>query len=178
MGVILLGGGLIFGISKEAPILPLILIVYLIFIWVAYSVRLSIIESMRMFLEEHRAGKIIYFCFSRIMDNGLISLQKVSGYYRSVLEKIIVSKILRRKTVLMVIIFSFFAFSLVPLGFVVNEFFPKEDTNEIYVDIEYPEGTKKEIVQEQSLKILDDLKNTSFAENTLLQIGIGFSNDS
>lgn len=171
----LIGGLIIFFSTKESPIMIPVIVFYAFFIWTIYTIWGPISTSVKLFFAENKIGKNIYDWVGSITDDGLISMQRVSEYYNKLLKKIIVSKIIRRKTVLMVVVFSLFAFALLPLGFVVNEFFPKEDTNEIYVDIEYAVGTKREIIQESALRILDDLKRTSFAKTTLLQMGVGFS---
>lgn len=155
-------------------LLPIVLFIYIVIVVFTYSFRVYLAQSFRNYFANSRVANWASIKALRMMDNGLISMQSVGKYYQGILERIIVSKRNRRKVVLIVVLFSLFSFSLLPLGFVVNEFFPKEDVNEIYVDIEYPEGTKKTIVQEKSLAVLDELKNTNFAQTTLLQIGVGF----
>lgn len=173
----MIGALIVYFLVKGSILIIPALVLYVLFIWISYTLYLPVKDSLKIFLNNNKAINNIKSKLSRYTDDGLVSMQKVSGYYGRLLKNIISSKISRRKTVFMVVIFSFFAFALLPLGFVVNEFFPKEDTNEIYVDIEFIEGTKKEIVQEKSLDILEELKNTSFAETTVLQLGVGYSSE-
>ncbi|HBO16496.1 MAG: Cation/multidrug efflux pump [Candidatus Moranbacteria bacterium GW2011_GWE2_35_2-] len=171
---VIFGGVTVFIAVKGSGLLSIIMFAYVAIILFTYSFRIYLTQSARDYFSNSRLISWISKGAGQMMDSGLISMQVVSGYYQSILERIIASKKNRRKVALMVVLFSLFAFSLFPLGFVVNEFFPKEDVNEIYVDIEYPEGTRKSVVQEKSLAILNELKDTQLSETTLLQIGVGF----
>lgn len=71
----------------------------------------------------------------------------------------------------MVVIFSIFSFLLLPLGFVKNEFFPKVDTNILYVGIEYPPGTNVDIAKKESLAVLSELKGTVGVNFVSLDLG-------
>jgi HAE1 family hydrophobic/amphiphilic exporter-1 len=56
--------------------------------------------------------------------------------------RILQKKKSRRTVLALVVIYAIFSFALLPLGFVKNEFFPKEDAAEFFVSLELPAGSK------------------------------------
>ncbi|MBI3887735.1 efflux RND transporter permease subunit, partial [Candidatus Microgenomates bacterium] len=68
----------------------------------------------------------------KYVNHGVINFEKVERNYRRILESILKNKQTRRKTVLVVVIFSLFSYFLLPLGFVRNEFFPPSDQEFLY----------------------------------------------
>lgn len=115
--------------------------------------------------------------FARSAANGIVNLGRVERVYRRILESILVSQKARRKTVFAVVVFFVFSVFLVGGGFVVNEFFPKEDTDYLYIGVEYPVGTKRESTQAEAIKLSSDMWKIPHVENISIQIGVKVSPD-
>lgn len=117
------------------------------------------------------------FDIKNALSNGLLNFHVVESRYHTLLEKILVSKRGRKNTVLFVVIFSLFAFFLLPLGFVKSEFFPKTDEDNLYVSIEFPTGTNAQVTQKEGLSFFNSLKNIPEADFITLETGQGYSSD-
>lgn len=112
-----------------------------------------------------------------ILNNGIISFAAIENDYTRLIEQIVCSASNRRKALIIVVLFFLFSMSLVPLGFVKNEFFPKTDENLIYINVEYPAGTYIADVKKETLSLLRELKNTPHIKFVTADIGITFSTD-
>ncbi len=62
-------------------------------------------------------------------DHGFLSLDRLTVWYSHLIERILDSRRARRLTIAFLIVFMLSSYALVPLGFVVNEFFPNDDIN-------------------------------------------------
>ncbi|MBI5123310.1 efflux RND transporter permease subunit [Candidatus Roizmanbacteria bacterium] len=113
----------------------------------------------------------------RYVDHGVINFEKISKKYRAILTTILSKAVNRKKTVLVVAIFSIFSYLLLPLGFVKNEFFPKSDQEFLYVSLEYPAGTNLSQTNQEMLNILQEvhkMPDVSFAiANSRLSVDPG-----
>lgn len=113
-----------------------------------------------------------------ILSEGLISFEGINARYQIAIEKIISNQSSRRKTIAMVLIFFVFAFLLVPLGFVKNEFFPKTDQDLVYLNLELPAGTYIDATKKEGLHILSEISNTPDLKFATLDVSRSFSADS
>jgi len=89
--------------------------------------------------------------------------------------RILMSKSARIKTVVVVIIFSFFSYTLLPLGLVKNEFFPTEDQESIFVSVELPPGTNVKATIQETNDLLPQFKNLPDIEFIVADVGRTFS---
>ena len=104
------------------------------------------------------------------LNGGLVNTQRISKKYQNFIEKILSSKAARAKTVIAVIIFSLFSYTLVPLGFVKNEFFPASDFDLIFINLELPQGTKLEKTTFEAEQLLQQLKNEPHVDFVLAEM--------
>lgn len=110
------------------------------------------------------------------LSTGIISFSRISDAYRSLIRYILNTKVARRKTIAMVIFFFVFAMSLVPIGLVVNEFFPKADQNFFYIGIELPAGTKENVTLKEAFLITPTItKAMPEMRFVQLQTGVGIT---
>lgn len=104
----------------------------------------------------------------RVIHDGLFSLGDFSAVYKVKINRILRSKIARRKTVFAVVIFFLFAIALLPAGLVKNEFFPKADQDFFYIGIELPAGTNSTVTREEAIalapRIIDTLSVYDFLQ--------------
>jgi HAE1 family hydrophobic/amphiphilic exporter-1 len=77
----------------------------------------------------------------QFQDHGFFSFDRLSLWYATLIERILSSRQARRLTIGFLIVFMLASYALVPLGFVVNEFFPGDDIDIVYVGTEMPIGT-------------------------------------
>jgi multidrug efflux pump subunit AcrB len=163
-----IGGILAFFI--ENPLITPIVIVSVIFLLVIYTIRKSFASIFYNFYKKPLTKKF-FDSSAKLFGRGVISFEGLSSHYRNIIERVICSKKARVKTLVIVVIFALFSFMLVPAGFVVNEFFPKEDADFIYVGVEFPVGTKLDITKKEALALAERFKNTQGLQSVQVQIG-------
>lgn len=103
----------------------------------------------------------------------IINVGSLQAKYRNALERILLSRVARWKTIGIVTTFFIFACSLVAFGFVKNEFFPGEDSDFFYVAIELPNGSTLEETQGVAQELLPTLSDLEGVEYVTLQGGFG-----
>lgn len=106
-------------------------------------------------------------------DRGIISFDKIGFFYKHMLHTILISRANRRKTLIIVLIFSFSSYLLLPLGFVRNEFFPASSQEVLTISLEMPAGTKIAKTQQESLSILNDVRRLPEVQLATLAVGSG-----
>ena len=104
-------------------------------------------------------------------SRSFISVKFLETFYKKLLTTILNSKKIRRKTIIMVVIFFIFSFSLVATGLVKNEFFPGEDVNLFFVSLELPQGTKASVTEKYAQEILPFFSSLAGVTHTTLQTG-------
>jgi multidrug efflux pump subunit AcrB len=109
-------------------------------------------------------------------QTSLVSTKFLEKFYKKILSTILSSKKMRRKTIVIVVLFFIFSFSLVATGLVKNEFFPGEDVDFFYVTIELPEGTKASITDEITKKILPNFSKLDGVKGATSQTGFEVDN--
>ena len=157
-------------VFKGNQLVILIIALALILISIIYTARKEIADR----LGEPFKGSYLNNFYNKIfavLKDGAFSFSTIKDYYRTIIEKILKSPVARKKTLISVIIFSIFSFSLVPLGFVVNEFFPKSDMDFMYVGVEFPLGTKLEVTKKEALDLATCIKDTEGVDAVQIQLG-------
>ncbi|MCX7997126.1 MAG: efflux RND transporter permease subunit [Patescibacteria group bacterium] len=94
------------------------------------------------------------------LSHGFIDMGPLDNFYKQAISKIVGSKLRRRTVLIMVAIFTVFSYLLVPLGFVQNEFFPKSDNDQIFVNLELPSGTTIEQTNTATIAMIQLLQDT------------------
>lgn len=156
-------------------LLPLVTFVYLIVLGVFLIVRKPLLTALTKRVPDWPVVKVTRRFIIRSFDRGLIDLDILGHKYYRLIERIIASKGARKKVIAGIIIYAVWAFALLPLGFVKNEFFPKSDSELIYLTLELPGGTNKEILTRETLTVLDDIRLTPESEYTVANVGQGLS---
>lgn len=167
-----------FSVAPKGPILIFEIIAFIFFLVVTNTVRLSMIKKSKVYIEEKRKSSKLTRELPRYIDSGVISFHNIGMRYKGMLKKILVSPTARKRTIIMVIIFSIFSYLLLPLGFVKNEFFPNSDEDFIYASIELPSGTNLETSKKEALRLLNEFRLDPNVEYVIADIGSAFSADS
>ncbi|NCQ54720.1 efflux RND transporter permease subunit [Candidatus Parcubacteria bacterium] len=95
---------------------------------------------------------------AKIFDEGVVNLDYLKDKYQNILRRILLSRSAKFQLISGVVIVSLFSYSLVPLGFVPGEFFPKSDSEIIYVGLELPTGTSATETELASLDLFEKLR--------------------
>lgn len=103
--------------------------------------------------------------------HGAISLEPFAAWYKRLILNVLKSKSKRIQVMVGVFVYAVVCFSLLPLGFVKNEFFPKEDAEELFVELELPNGTNTQTITATGLQFLEELRNLEQSEFTTMEIG-------
>ncbi len=104
-------------------------------------------------------------------NHGFINLEKLENFYLEKLKYILISVKNRFKLLVMIIIFTIFAYALPILGIVKNEFFPKGDSSLLYLQIELPSGINMETASEEIKKELTSLSQLSVIDYVIGEMG-------
>lgn len=116
--------------------------------------------------------------FKTIADEGLIDLHPFALRYEAFIQNVLRSKKKRRRALGALIVFALFAYSLVPLGFVVNEFFPSDDQELVYAALTLPKGTGLAESKEEAKRFIEELRTMPDVRFVLAETGAGAPNDS
>ena len=150
--------------GKGILILPEILVFNLL-IYVVY--KLKDVYRIRF---NKRFSKTIN-SYSGYVNHGILSFEGISIRYQSLIKNILLSKRWTKVTIVGVIIFSVFSYILVPFGLVKNEFFPKTDSDQVFVSVELPAGTNIETSKKEALNIFSRLQKEKDVKTVSLYMG-------
>lgn len=121
--------------------------------FVLFLVTLFIFFQIREVLFNKNQGVI-----KKYIDHGVINFSQIENWYRNVLHRILAKRSYRWKTIIAIVSLLIFAFSLLPLGFVRNEFFPASDQKILFLSLEMPSGTNIATTQKEALQILNEIR--------------------
>lgn len=169
-------------LTMKSPIFPLVLIVYvvstLIFRRFFPAVQAQLRELSKRHLSDDPRVLKLGAGVSRLFAKGIIDVEPFSHWYKQKILTILSSTGSRRKVIIGVIAYAIFSFALLPMGFVKNEFFPKTNQNEIFVELELPQGTTIDQTTAESTSLLNRLRDTEQTEFVTAEIGRGAVNQS
>lgn len=109
------------------------------------------------------------------IEHGIFSFSRIDNGYKRLINRILISKSNRRRTIIMVVIFLVFSYLLLPLGFVRNEFFPATDEDLLFVSVELPPGTNLDVTKQEAVKLEDQLRNTPETKFVTANLGQTYS---
>lgn len=152
-------------------LLPIIIFLGLLFLFIMYRIRMTLIDWYQHLIHTNKKAKNWTQRLGYIADHGIVNIEELSDQYRIVIERILRSPNARKKTLIAIGIFTLVAYLLVPLGFVKNEFFPREDAELIYAAIDFPAGTNNTIVTDEMLAVADKLRKTHELDYMVAEVG-------
>ena len=113
----------------------------------------------------------------QVSDEGIFDFHPLALRYQSFILGTLTKKKARRTTLAMLIIFTLFSYALVPSGYVVNEFFPEDDQDIIYISLELPQGTPLTESRKEAEKLLPLFKDTPDTRFVLAEVGASLNDD-
>lgn len=152
-------------------LLPVILLLTLVFMILLYSQRVYLKTQARQYIRKNKDAKFVVSKAQTILDHGVVNIEALSNAYMAVIDQILRSKVARRNTLIALGAFALFAYLLVPLGFVKNEFFPKTDEDLMYMNVELPSGTNRKTSTTKALELLEKLRQTEVVNFVVLEVG-------
>ncbi len=147
-------------VSPKNILLVPIFALFGFFLFVGIRERMALVVGIKRYAKRHAWMGIAGAFGNRLFTQGLISTDRVSHAYRNLILRILGSKRGRRVTLICLFAFAFSSYLLVPLGLVRNEFFPKTNTDAVFVNLELPSGTNLSTIDEETRAILNDLRQT------------------
>lgn len=145
------------------------------FVFIAYQVRFLFGEWGKKLAAWIQTRITLPDNFSERMDDGLIHFTVISNKYHAIIENILKSKKNRVTAIIIAIAFAVFAYFLVPLGLVHNEFFPKSNSDYIFMTLTLPPGTNNQTATKYAKQILAEVKNTPATEFVTADVGQSFN---
>lgn len=107
----------------------------------------------------------------QLSDRGIFNFDPLAHRYEHFIAGVLRSKQARRRTIGALIIFSLCSYALVPLGLVVNEFFPEDNQDTIYVSVVLPKNSTLTESTAEGLTLLSELRTFPEARFALLEVG-------
>jgi multidrug efflux pump subunit AcrB len=145
----------------KTPLLPLVILALFIFIYVLTKTRTTLSQKIKEQTDKIPWKEKTLSRTRAIIDHGLFNTEILSEKYMVIIDRILGSKKARRTTITAIVIFAVVAYMLVPLGLVVNEFFPKADQEDLlYIGVELPAGTNINTTTTEALRLLNEVKTT------------------
>ncbi len=160
--------------TYAAPAMPVIAVLTIILLVIAWRWRADLLTSVQTSAKTVSASPW-YSRTVQTLDTGLINLQPVVDRYQNFMNSVLENKTSKRQVIAAVVIFSIFSYSLVPLGFVQNEFFPETDSDIMYVSVELPSGSNRELTETKTLSIFPTLQAVPEVEVVQANVGQGGS---
>jgi multidrug efflux pump subunit AcrB len=174
LAIILFAFGLY--IVRNNTFFALIAVLYILLAFIFIIVRKSLAYKINLIFNEDTTLLSIKNQFFKYLNHGLLDIEILSQKYKWLITKILASGSARKKVIIAIIIYAVWAFALLPLGLVKNEFFPKTDEDLVYVTLEMPPGTNLTVTQTKSNTVLEKLRHIPEAQFVVEETGTGLTN--
>jgi HAE1 family hydrophobic/amphiphilic exporter-1 len=161
-------------VPKTVLFVP-ILLIYFIFLFTTYKIRALLPMSIGYRLSQNKRVLDSLNFMKRLLNTGLINTERLSNKYQDIIMRILSSKNGRKIAIICLVLFAVSSYSLIPLGLVKNEFFPKTNADTVYVNLDLPSGTNMATLENETKLILDDLKDTEETIAVLADTGKQFN---
>lgn len=154
---------------------PIIILLFIVFVFVTYKIRSVLKKQTEKLISSSRYFKRVPLFVNKISDKGLFDIEIISKKYMELIDRILVSKHGKRNTIIAIASFTLLAYFLVPFGLVKNEFFPKQDSDTIYVSGELPSGTNLSSNTKEMVAVLNKIRSTDALDYVIGETGVDFS---
>lgn len=168
-GVFLLGAALLYFLIPAGPWKIPFFILALVILFLIFTVSKALRSEVHQYEESHFSK--FFRKVHKLSERGLFDFDPLAHRYEHFIHRIIDSKSARRKTLAFLIIFSLCSYALVPLGYVVNEFFPSDDLDFVYVSVELPKSTSLEESRSEIFPLLEQFRHYPDTRFVAAEIG-------
>ncbi len=153
---------------------PLFIPIALVFVFLAYVISVNL-QKIQSGVTSLATGNKYYQKYKptihKLTDRGLIDVEGFAGWYERFITSVLESKSKRKFVIISIVVYALFAFALLPLGLVKNEFFPASHQELVYMSLKMPDGTSSAITEQQALKILPELNNIEGVDFVTMEVG-------
>jgi len=156
---------------------PYIVLIGVVLLYAVTRIKDSLIRGCSLLLKKNKNAEKISQSLAHIADHGIVNIEYLIEMYKASIVKILNLQKSRNRTLFAIASFAIIAYILVPLGFVKNEFFPKDDAPLAYATLEMPVGTRSEIVNKEALKVSEMLRTTPELDYMVTEVGSGIGTD-
>ncbi len=160
---------LLFFIIPTGPLKPLILAGSTIVVILIAGVLRAFRKEFHRYEEHHFTN--FFKRLHRLAGRGLFDFDPLAHRYERFIAGILSSRSARRRTLAALVIFMLFAYALVPTGYVVNEFFPQDDQDTVFISVELPKGTTLAESATETKDLLEKFRSFPEARFVLAEIG-------
>ncbi|NCU42423.1 MAG: efflux RND transporter permease subunit, partial [Candidatus Moranbacteria bacterium] len=140
-----------------------------------------IVQKTLLSLRQSLRKKSFALFFKRkgisLLSDGFFRMDILASHYKRIIFTIITDTSQRKKTLFFVIFLFVFSVLLLPLGLIKNEFFPKENQDFLYVQIDLSEGILSQKTQERSIEIAKNIIQDPSIQEIHIQTSTGMSAD-
>lgn len=164
-------GFILISFLPQGPLSLVAILALIVLIFVILQTRSLLSLGTRKFLTTQKKKYPVIQKIPHYLENGLISFDRISSFYRRIITRILATRGSRRKAIAMVIIFSLFSYMLLPLGFVKNEFFPAGDVDSLSVSLELPAGTNVQVAEKEAGLLINQLRRVKNVSYVTADIG-------
>lgn len=174
VSLVLAIGALLYILSANSPLVPLVIITYVVIVGLAAKYRKFLQDSVRLLFKKRRSDHPSRL--SSYLNQGVINFSPVARKYKKLLDQIIRTK--SKRIVVYVTAFLFVALSVAFLvtGLLKTEFFPKTDSDNLYVNVELPAGSKLEQTITTLDQVADSIVQVEGVKTIVSQTGSSYSN--
>ncbi|MBP9820159.1 efflux RND transporter permease subunit, partial [Candidatus Woesebacteria bacterium] len=171
IGVILLLAGVVVSAFMTSYLLIPLLIVSVLFVAITWTARVWLMTYLHRMVQQRPALQKVFSWLSRISSDGIVPTHSLERAYYRAIKRVLATRQSRRKVIIAIVLYSTVSFLLLPLGLVRNEFFPKVDADQLFINVELPAGSQVAITEEAIRSILDQVRSTSDVQFVTATIG-------
>lgn len=169
--------GAVVALSPKNLFLVPIFIIMVLFLYTAKRTVGSVVSQISHILGKNKMISKTAGLVKSIFSHGLINTERLSGKYKDLILRILNSKRGRRVVLVCLGAFALTAYLLVPAGLVKNEFFPKTNSDTLFMSLEMPSGTNIATVDRETLAILKKLRETPETKAVVAETGTAIASN-
>lgn len=171
----ILFSGFVLYFVRTNPLFGLITLVYISLGFVFFLTRKHLTQKVQQYIQSNSLLSKISERLLKYTNHGVVSIDPLSRKYYALISRILSSKSARKKVIIGIVVYAIWAFALLPLGFVKNEFFPKTNEDRVYVTMELPSGTNLITTMTKSQAVLESLRKIPEAQFVIADTGTSVS---
>lgn len=166
---------LVLGSAWGNPLLPFIGGLFIVLTLVFRRVQVPVIAFIKEKASRIPQIQNVWQKINTYTKHGVIDIEPFAQKYHRFILRILGSKNARGVVLISIISYSIIGFMLVPFGLVKNEFFPKTDSEQVYVSLELPSGTTTSVIDIKAKALLEQLRSTYGTDFVIAEVNRGFS---
>ncbi len=156
--------------GNKALLLP-ILLTYAVLLWLTFRLRKELTKAAWDFIRRFRHTHAIKTFLAELFSLGFIDTEPLGRKYRQLITRILKSKRGRKLVLVCLGIYALVAYALIPTGLVKNEFFPKTNADNLYLNVDLPPGTDAATIDAEAKNLIGQLQSTPELKSVIADPG-------